>query len=125
MKKKNSKGPAAKDVDEYLARVPDPACGTLSKVRAAIRASVPASATEYLSYGIPTFGYEGHLVAFAAFKKHCSFFPMSYAVIEAFGKDLTDFTISKGTIRFPLDRPLPAALVKKMVRARVAEKKRS
>lgn len=123
MKKKSSKGPAAKDVDHYLADVAEPARGTLNKVRAAIRAAVPKSATEYLSYGIPTFGYEGHLVAFAAFKKHCSFFPMSYAVIDAFTEELGDFTISKGTIRFPLDKPLPAAVLKRMVKARVAENK--
>jgi len=113
-----------KDIDEYLSLVPEPACGTLMKVRAAIRSAVPPEATEAISYGIPTFKYKGGLVAFGAFAKHCSFFPMSYAVMEMFAKELKDFQVSKGTIRFPLNKPLPAALVKKMVKARIAEKER-
>jgi uncharacterized protein YdhG (YjbR/CyaY superfamily) len=132
MKKTTSfnRGPKAtgratpKDMDEYLAGVSEPARSTLNKVRAAIRSAVPAEAAEAISYGIPTFKYKGNLVAFAAFSNHCSFFPMSYAVINVFKSDLKEFTISKGTIRFPLDKPLPAALLKKMVKARVAEKER-
>jgi uncharacterized protein YdhG (YjbR/CyaY superfamily) len=88
-----------------------------------IRSVVPAEATEGISYGIPTFKYKGSLVAFAAFKNHCSLFPMSGSVIEAFKKELKDFQTSKGTLRFPVDKPLPAALVKKLVRARIAQKK--
>jgi uncharacterized protein YdhG (YjbR/CyaY superfamily) len=114
-----------KDIDEYLSLVPEPACGTLMKVRAAIRSAVPPDATEAISYGIPTFKYKGGLVAFAAFSKHCSFFPMSYAVMGMFTKELKAFQVSKGTIRFPLNKPLPAALVKKMVKARIAEKQRN
>jgi uncharacterized protein YdhG (YjbR/CyaY superfamily) len=114
----------AKDMDEYLAGVPEPARSTLNKVRAVIRSVVPAKATEGISYRIPTFKYKGGLVAFAAFTNHCSFFPMSYAVINAFKKEFKDFTVSKGTIRFPVDKPLPAALVKKIVKARIAEKDR-
>jgi uncharacterized protein YdhG (YjbR/CyaY superfamily) len=132
MKKTTSsnRGPKAtgratpKDMDEYLAGVSEPARSTLNKVRAAIRSAVPAEAAEAISYGIPTFKYKGNLVAFAAFSNHCSFFPMSYAVINVFKSDRKEFTISKGTIRFPLDKPLPAALLKKMVKARVAEKER-
>ena len=104
-----------KNVDQYLAGVPEPARSTLNKVRAAIRSVVPTEATEAISYGIPTFKYKGNLVAFAAFSKHCSLFPMSYAVIDAFKKDLKDFIISKGTIRFPPDKPLPTTVLKKMV----------
>ena len=115
---------AARDMDEYLAGVPEPAHSTLQKVRAAIRGVVPTEATEGISYRMPTFKYKGGLVAFAAFKNHCSFFPMSYAVLDTFKEELKDFTVSKGTIRFALDRPVPAALVKKMVKARIAEKKR-
>jgi uncharacterized protein YdhG (YjbR/CyaY superfamily) len=111
-------------VDEYLARVPEPARGTLERVREAIQSAVPAGASEAISYGIPTFRYKGALVAFAAFKNHCSFFPMSYAVIRAFEKELKNFEVSKGTIRFPLEKPLPATLVRKMVKARIAEKDR-
>ena len=113
-----------KNIDEYLAAVPEPARGTLQKVRAAIRSAVPPEAAEAISYRIPTFRYKGSLVAFAAFSRHCSFFPMSYAVISAFKSDLKTFEVSKGTIRYPLDKPLPAALVKKMVKARIAENER-
>ncbi|MGB2679648.1 MAG: DUF1801 domain-containing protein [Candidatus Acidiferrum sp.] len=113
-----------KNVDEYLAGVPESARSTLKKVRAAIRSAVPPEATEAISYGIPTFRYKGALVAYAAFSGHCSFFPMSLAVMAAFKNELKRFpTSSKGTICFPLDRPLPAALVKKLVKARLAEKK--
>ena len=114
----------AKNVDEYLAGVPEPARSTLNKIRAAIRSAAPAEATEAIGYGIPMFRYKGGLVAYAAFSKHCSFFPMSLAVIAAFESELKRFETSKGTIRFSVDEALPAGLVKKMVRARVAEKDR-
>lgn len=113
-----------RDIDDYLARVPEPARTTLEKVRAVIRSVVPPEATETISYQIPTFKYKGMLVSFAAFKNHCSFFPASYAVMKKFEKELKKFEVSKGTIRFPLDKPLPVALVKKMVKARLAEKAR-
>jgi uncharacterized protein YdhG (YjbR/CyaY superfamily) len=106
---------------EYLARVPEPARSTLNKVRASIRSVVPAETTEGISYGIPTFKYKGGLVAFAAFKNHCSFFPMGSSVLDAFDKELKGFRVSKGTLHFPLDKPLPAALVKKIVKARIAQ----
>jgi uncharacterized protein YdhG (YjbR/CyaY superfamily) len=115
---------APKDIDEYLAAVPEPARTTLNKIRATIQSVAPAEATEAISYGIPTFKYKGNLVASAAFKEHCSLFPMSYAVINAVKKDLKDFTVSKGTIRSPLDQPPPAAVLKKIVKARIAEKDR-
>jgi uncharacterized protein YdhG (YjbR/CyaY superfamily) len=119
----NSKAPAQvpKDIDEYLARVPEPGRTTLSKVRASIRSAVPREATEAISYGMPTFKYKGSLLAFGAFKNHCSLFPMSLAVVAAFKKELKDFPTSKGTIHFPLDKPLPAALLKKIVKARIAQ----
>lgn len=115
----NSKIP--KDIDEYLASVAEPARTTLSKVRAAIRSAVPREATEAISYGVPTFKYKGSLLAFGAFKNHCSLFPMSLAVVAAFKKELKDFPTSKGTIHFPLDKPLPAALLKEIVKARVKQ----
>ena len=115
---------APKDIDEYLAGVPEPARSTLNKIRAAIRSAAPPEATEAISYGIPTFKYKGSLVAFAAFSKHCSFFPMSLAVMKAFEGELKKFYTSKGTIRFPVDKPLSPALVKKLVKARLAEKER-
>jgi uncharacterized protein YdhG (YjbR/CyaY superfamily) len=113
-----------RNIDEYLAGVPELARGTLEKVRAAIRSAVPPEATEAISYRMPTFRYKGGLVAFAAFSKHCSLFPMSLAVMEMFKGDLKKFHTFKGTIHFPLDKPLPAALVKKIVKERIAEKER-
>jgi uncharacterized protein YdhG (YjbR/CyaY superfamily) len=129
MKQTNSgdRGSAAKgnvvpkNVDEYLAGVPEPARSTLNRVRAMIRAAVPPEATEAIGYRIPTFRYKGALVAYAAFSNHCSLFPMSLSVMEAFKNKLKDFHTSKGTIRFPVDKPLSATLVKKLVKARIAE----
>ena len=109
-----------KNVDEYLAGVPEPARGTLNTIRAAIRSAMPPEATEGISYGIPTFNYKGPLVWFAAFSNHCSLFP-SAAVIEAFKDELKGFSTSKGTIHFPTDKPLPPALVKNLVKARIAQ----
>lgn len=112
---------AAKSVEEYLARVPEPGRSTLEKVRAVIRSVAPAETTEIISYGMPTFRYKRGLVAIAAFKDHCSFFPLGASVLDAFAEDLEKFRVSKGTLHFPLDKPLPAALVKKIVKARVAQ----
>jgi len=109
-----------KSVDEYLAAVPDPARTTLSKIRATIR-SVAPEATEKISYGIPSFQYKGGLVGYAAFSRHCSFFPMSASLLDTFEDELAGFRTSKGTLQFPLDTPLPAALVKKIVKARIAQ----
>jgi len=92
----------------------------LNKIRAAIRSAVPPEAIETISYRIPAFKYKGVLVWFAAFSNHCSFFPTA-AVIETFKSELKGFSTSKGTIHFPVDKPLPTALVKKMVKLRVAQ----
>lgn len=126
MKKAVLKGEenGTKQVEAYLARVPEPARSTLDKVRAMIRAAAPAEATEELNYGIPAFRYKGALVGYAAFKKHCSFFPMQASLIDALGDELKSYRTSKGTLQFPMDKPLPATLVKKMVKARVAENER-
>jgi uncharacterized protein YdhG (YjbR/CyaY superfamily) len=109
-----------KNVEEYLAAVRQPARSTLNKIRAAIRSAAPSEATETISYGIPAFKHKGVLVWFAAFSNHCSFFPTA-SVMEAFKNELKGFSTSKGTIHFPTDKPLPAALVKKMVKLRVAQ----
>jgi len=114
----------SKDVDKYLAAVSEPARSTLQTIRATIRSIVPPETTEGISYGIPMFRYKGSLVWFAAFSKHCSFFPGSLAVIAAFKNELRDCETSKGTIRFPVDKPLPSTLVRKLVKARVAENER-
>jgi uncharacterized protein YdhG (YjbR/CyaY superfamily) len=112
---------AYKNTDEYLADVPEPARTTLTKIRATIRSVVPKETTEAISYGMPAFKYKGALVCFGAFSDHCSFFPMSAALIEQFKEDLKNYQTAKGTIRFPVDKPLPATLVKKFVKARVAQ----
>ncbi len=112
---------APKNVDEYVAGVPEPARSTLTKVRAAIRSAMPAEATEAISYRMPSFKYKGRpLLWFAAFSNHCSLFPTA-SVIEAIKNELKGFSISKGTIQFPLDKPLSAALLKKMVKLRIAQ----
>jgi uncharacterized protein YdhG (YjbR/CyaY superfamily) len=109
-----------KTVDEYLARLPEPARSTLQKVRAAIRSAAPSEATETISYEIPALRYNGVLVWFAAFSKHCSLFPTA-SVIEKFKGELKGYTISKGTIQFPTDKPLPADLIRNMVQARIEQ----
>jgi uncharacterized protein YdhG (YjbR/CyaY superfamily) len=109
-----------KTTDEYLTKVPEPQRGTLKKIRAAIRAAAPKEATEIISYGIPAFKYKGVLVWFAAFAGHCSLFPTA-AVIAEFRDELKSYKLSKGTIQFAIDKPLPATLVKKIVKARVAQ----
>ena len=112
------------EVDEYLAGLQEPARSTLNKIRAAIRSAVPPEATEAISYGMPAFKYQGRpLVWFAAFSKHCSLYPMNGALKEAL-QNVKGVEVSKGTIRFPVDKPLPAALVKKLVKARIAENER-
>ena len=111
---------APKNIDAYLAGVPEPARTTLNKIRAAIWSALPPEATETISYRIPAFKYKGILVWFAAFSDHCSLFPTA-SIVETFKNDLKGYFTSKGTIQFPVDRPLPSALVKKIVKARVAQ----
>jgi uncharacterized protein YdhG (YjbR/CyaY superfamily) len=116
--------PAPKDIDEYLAGVPEPARSTLHKLRVTIRSVLPAEATENISYGMPAFRYKGPLLYFSAFAKHCSLFPGNASLIAKFKDDLKGYATAKGTIRFPSDKGLPVALVKKLVKARVADKDR-
>ena len=116
-----SKGKAPKTVDEYLAAVPEPARGTLKHIRAVIQSLVPSETTEVISYGMPMFKYNGMLVGYAAFKNHCSLFPTGSGVLDRFEKELTGYRTSKGTIQFPPDKPLPDALLKKIVKARIKE----
>jgi uncharacterized protein YdhG (YjbR/CyaY superfamily) len=112
----------AKTVDEYFAAVPSPARNMLEKLRLVIRSVVPKDASEVISYSIPAFRQKKIIVWYAAFASHCSLFPTA-AVIENFKDELKDYTISKGTIQFPMDKPLPSALIKRIVKARVAQLK--
>ena len=121
MPEKQTPRTAAKDIDSYLAGVPDDARAALEKLRKAIRAAAP-DAEEGIGYQLPAFKYQGKpLVYFAAFTNHCSFFPASGAVIDAHKDELKPYKTAKGTIQFPPDKPLPATLVRKMVKARIAE----
>jgi uncharacterized protein YdhG (YjbR/CyaY superfamily) len=111
---------APKTVDEYLAGVAEPARGMLLRMRAAIRSVLPADAIEVVSYKMPAFKYKKVLVWFGGFTDHCSLFPTG-AVIDKFRDELKGFTISKGTVQFPTAKPLPVALIKKMVKARLTQ----
>jgi uncharacterized protein YdhG (YjbR/CyaY superfamily) len=117
--KKVKPGTTPTTVDEYLAAVPEEARATLEKLRKTIRAAAPR-ATEVISYQMPMYKHHGMLVGFAAFKNHCSFFPGAKA-IATHKDELKAYGTSKGTIRFPVNKPLSAALVKKLVKERIAE----
>ena len=116
-----SSGAAAVEVEEYLAALPPASRSALEALRSTIRAVAP-DATETLSYRIPTFRWGGQgLVAYAAFKDHCSLFPMSKAAVAAQGEALAPFIAGKGTLRFTPDTPIPAELVQRLVHARMEE----
>jgi len=108
-------------VDQYLAEVPEPSRTALDQLRETIR-SVAPDATETISYRIPTFKYRGRsLVAYGAFKGHCSLFPMSMSVIDAHEEELRPYRAAKGTIHFQPDQLLPKALVRKIIKERMKE----
>jgi uncharacterized protein YdhG (YjbR/CyaY superfamily) len=112
---------APRSVEDYLAALPEDFRVTLEDLRQTIKAVAP-DATETISYQMPAFRYHSRLlVSYAAFKDHCSLFPMSKKVIEAYRDELTPYFTGKGTIRFTVDKPLPAALVRKIVTARIEE----
>jgi uncharacterized protein YdhG (YjbR/CyaY superfamily) len=108
-------------VDEYLADVAAKERAILRKIRGTVKSIVP-EAGEKISYGMPAFTYHGNLLYYGAMKSHLSLFPGSKSVIEKFATELKPFDASSpGTIRFTADKPLPVALLKKIVRARMAE----
>src|SRR5438105_14381536 len=113
-----------KTIDEYLAGVHADQRAALQTLRRTIRAVAP-TAEECISYGLATFRLNGRpLVAFGAWANHCAFYPMSGSTVAAFKEELKNYETTTGTIRFPAETPLPAALVKKLVKARTAENKR-
>ena len=118
---KSSADANAKAVANYFARLPEPAKTTLQSVRAAIRSACPKATIETISYGIPTFKHNGGICAIASFKNHCSLFPMSGFILDKFQTELSKFEVSKGTVRFPSDKPLPTPLLKKIIKARLTQ----
>jgi uncharacterized protein YdhG (YjbR/CyaY superfamily) len=115
---------APTSVADYLAALPAERRAVVEELRRTINAAAP-DATETIAYGMPALRSHGgqFLVSYAAYKKHYSLFPASGAVLEALGAELTPYLAGKGTIRFPADRPVPAAIVTKIVKVRVAENK--
>ncbi len=111
----------AKTIDEYLRALSDDKRAALQKLRKTIKAAAP-KAEECISYQLPAFRLGGRpLVAFGASANHCAFYPMSSSTVEAHKGELEGYDTSKGTIRFQPAKPLPAALVRKLVKARIVE----
>jgi uncharacterized protein YdhG (YjbR/CyaY superfamily) len=112
---------ATEEVDGYLEALEEPKRATLEALRRSILEVVP-QAEQGISYGMPAFKVEGKTVAgFAAFKHHLSYLPHSGSVLASLTDDVADYETSKGSLRFPVDKPLPRQLVKKLVRARMRE----
>jgi uncharacterized protein YdhG (YjbR/CyaY superfamily) len=109
-------------VDDYLAQLPEKPRKALEKLRGQVEKLAPDT-TQSISYQMPTFKYRGRaLLGFAAFKNHCSLFPYSKGVLETLEQELEPFdTSGKGTIRFTAEKPLPASLIKKIVKVRIGE----
>ncbi len=111
----------AHEVDAYLEGVPEPQRSTLAQVRATLAAMLP-DAEQTISYGSPTFKVGGKGVAgFAAFTKHCSYLPMSGTVTATLVDELADYETTKGSVKFPVDQPLPEPVLRALVEARMAE----
>jgi uncharacterized protein YdhG (YjbR/CyaY superfamily) len=112
----------AKDVDEYLKKLPRSQRTVLEKLRQTIKSVAPDEMTELISYSMPSFKYKGRqFVSYAGYPSHCSFIVMSYAVMDAHKKDLRRYKTDKATIFFSVAKPLSATLVRQLVEARIAE----
>jgi len=110
---------ASKDVDKYLAAVPEPARSTLNTIRATIRSTVPPEATEGISYGMPSYIKDRRRVYFGVAKSHIGLYGISAPVLDRYKEEVSPYVGEKGTVRLPLDEELPVGLVKKLVRARM------
>jgi uncharacterized protein YdhG (YjbR/CyaY superfamily) len=110
----------AESIDDYLADLDSEQKAALEKLRTSIRAAAPL-AEECISYGLPAFRQDGVLVGFGATSRHCAFYLMSGTTVADHREALKGYDLSKGTIRFQPDKPLPATLIRKLVKARLAE----
>ena len=108
-------------IDDYLASLAQPARGTLSKVCEAIRSVVPPGTTEAITYRMPVWKYKGVLIGVVAYSNHCGLCVMNPSVMELFPQDIAKLNTTKGTIRFAIDKPLPLAFVRRLVKARVEQ----
>jgi uncharacterized protein YdhG (YjbR/CyaY superfamily) len=116
---------SAEDVDKYLGGVEEPKRSTLEALRRTILEIVP-DAEEVISYRVPAFRVDGRIVAgFAAFKDHLSYLPFSGSVLPQLASELEGYTMTKSALHFPVDRPLPRTLVRKLIAARRSEASRS
>lgn len=107
---------SSKEVDQHLAKIPQPQRATLEALRKTMRELLP-DAEEVISYGFPGYKLNGKIIGgFDAYKNHCSYFPHSSLVISALEKELAGYQTSKGTLQFPIDKPLPKSLVKKLIK---------
>jgi uncharacterized protein YdhG (YjbR/CyaY superfamily) len=113
---------AASSIDEYISQFPAHTQDVLRELRSVIRAAAP-DATETISYAIPTFDLNGHLVHFGGFKNHVGLYPTPRG-LEAFEKELTPYKSGKGSAQFPLDKPLPIDLIRRIVELRVEQNTR-
>jgi uncharacterized protein YdhG (YjbR/CyaY superfamily) len=116
---KRASSAAADSMDEYIGRQPQEVRKVLARLRKTIQAAAP-KAEETISYQIPTFKYYGNLVHFAAWKTHVGFYPTSSGIRE-FSSELQAYKLSRGTVQFPLDRPIPYGLIARIVRFRAKE----
>ena len=110
---------APQNIDEYIAGFPKDVQALLKKIRATIRKAAP-DAEEAIKYGIPTFTLNGNLVHFGAYKNHIGFYPTAKG-IEAFKEELSVYEGAKGSVQFPLDKPIPFDLISRIVKFRVKE----
>jgi uncharacterized protein YdhG (YjbR/CyaY superfamily) len=107
-------------VEAYIAAVPEPAQITLRQLREIIRSAVPKEAVEVISYGIPAFALPRPFFGYAAFKRHISVLPFSGSLFNSFEEELRPYARTKSSLHLPFDKPLPAQLIRKLVRARLA-----
>ena len=115
--------PAPASVDEYIAAFPPETRAVLEELRALVREEAP-EVTERISYAIPTFDVDGHyLVYFAAWKKHVALYPVTPAMVKEMGEELKPYRKGQGTLQFPLAKPLPAALIRRIVAVRREERR--